>query len=100
MKVLCVNCVISEFGGVEFAAMNLALGLIDRGHEVHFLAAEGQKAQMRPSGLPEQNDKKVKRDGIRRLYRKFPRIYPLGEQHGLLRKLVWHFQNLAHPANE
>ena len=100
MKVLCVNCVISEFGGVEFAAMNLALGLIDRGHEVHFLAAEGQKAQMRPSGLPEQSDAKVERDRIRRHYRKFPRIYPLGEQHGPLLKLVWHLQNLTHPANE
>jgi glycosyltransferase involved in cell wall biosynthesis len=100
MKVLCVNCVISEFGGVEFAAMNLALGLIERGHEVHFLAAEGQKAQMRPSGLPAENDAKGRQDGIHRHYRRFPRIYPLGEQHGLLRKIVWHVQNLAHPANE
>ena len=41
---LCVNYVISAFGGVEFAAMNLASGLITaRGHEVHFLAADRSK---------------------------------------------------------
>jgi glycosyltransferase involved in cell wall biosynthesis len=99
MKILCVNCVISEFGGVEFAAMNLALGLIDRGHEVHFLAAEGQKAQMRPVGTAVENAPNAT-DGIHRHYRRFPRVYPLGEKHGPLFKLIWHFQNLAHPANE
>jgi glycosyltransferase involved in cell wall biosynthesis len=100
MKILCVNCVISEFGGVEFAAMNLALGLIDRGHEVHFLGAEGQSAQMRPVGMAAENIPNARPDGIHRHYRRFPRIYPLGAKRGPLLKLIWHFQNLTHPANE
>jgi glycosyltransferase involved in cell wall biosynthesis len=100
MKVLCVNCVISEFGGIEIAAMNLASGLVDRGHEVHFLAAAGQRAPLTPS---DHNDSDLLQDcrkKIHRHYKKFPRTYPLGENHGFLRKCLWHAQDLAHPANE
>ena len=50
MKILCVNCTISEFGGVEFAAINLARKLADRGHEVHVLGASGVRPQLQPKG--------------------------------------------------
>jgi len=100
MRILCVNSIISEFGGVEFAAMNLAHGLADRGHEVHFLGAQGQKASLRPS------DQKIAATGqdnlgkIRLHYRAFPRPYALGENGTLLRKAIWHIQDLMDPANE
>lgn len=98
MRILCVNSVISIFGGVEFSAMSLADELIGRGHEVHFLGASGITPQLRPTG---HNETTVDaQDTILRHYREFPRIYPLGERHGTLRKLIWHAQDLAHPANE
>jgi glycosyltransferase involved in cell wall biosynthesis len=100
MKVLCVNCVIGEFGGVEIAAMNLASGLVDRGHEVHFLAAVGQSTQLTPRGRDNSELLQDGRDKIHPHYRKFPRTYPLGENHGFLRKFLWHAQDLAHPTNE
>jgi glycosyltransferase involved in cell wall biosynthesis len=100
MKVLCVNCVIGEFGGVEIAAMNLASGLADRGHEVHFLAAIGQSTQLTPRGRSNRDSPQNRRDKIHPHYRKFPRTYPLGENHGFLRKFLWHAQDLAHPTNE
>jgi glycosyltransferase involved in cell wall biosynthesis len=98
MKVLCVNCVISEFGGVEFAAMNLARALAARGHEVHFLGAQTAKVQLRPkaSGAALGEDF----GEVRTHYRDFPRIYPLGGHAGALRKLIWHLQDLGNPANE
>jgi glycosyltransferase involved in cell wall biosynthesis len=95
MRILCVNSVISRFGGVEFSAMGLADELVARGHEVHFLAAAGVTPRLLPTGKEEATS-----EGILHHYRKFPRIYPLGERHGLLRKWVWHVQDLAHPANE
>jgi glycosyltransferase involved in cell wall biosynthesis len=96
MRILCVNSVISMFGGVEFSAMGLADELAKRGHDVHFLGASGLTPQLRPIGQHETSGDQ----GIRRHYRRFPRTYPLGERHGILRKLIWHAQDLAHPANE
>jgi glycosyltransferase involved in cell wall biosynthesis len=97
MKILCVNCIISEFGGVEFAAINLARKLADRGHEVHFLGASGIKSQMEPkSGAGELRAS----DRLHLHFRGFPRIYPLGERHDAVRNLIWHVQDLLHPANE
>jgi hypothetical protein len=100
MKILCVNSVISEHGGAEFAATNLAYGLADRGHEIHFLGAKGQKPRMQPLGRDAENLKPERGGKIHLHHREFPRIYPLGEKHGNLRKLIWHVQDLAHPANE
>jgi glycosyltransferase involved in cell wall biosynthesis len=100
MKILCVNSVISEHGGAEFAATSLAYGLADRGHEVHFLGAKGQKSQMQPLGRASEIVKLTHDRKIQLHYREFPRIYPLGEKHGNIRKLIWHVQDLAHPANE
>ena len=100
MKVLCVNSVISEHGGAEFAAMSLALGLADRGHEIHFLGAKGQKSQMEPRDRDPETSMPSEYDKINFHFRKFPRIYSLGEKHGNLRKLIWHIQDVAHPANE
>jgi glycosyltransferase involved in cell wall biosynthesis len=100
MKVLCVNSAISPYGGVEFAAMNLALGLVERGHDVHFLAAKGRKAQAEAGGHEPENVTPEPRDGIHRYYREFPRTFPLGEKHGLPRRVLWHMQDLAHPSNE
>lgn len=99
MKILCVNCVISEFGGVEYTSMNLARELAKRGHEVHFLGASGVKPQLRPSG---QSDEKFESsDAIVHFhFEKFPRIYPLGEKRGLFQKLIWHAQDLFDPRNE
>lgn len=98
MKILCVNSVISELGGTEFAAMNLACGLVTRAHEVHFLGAYNREAVLSPRGgasFEQMGDK------IHRHHRRFPRTYPLGEQqHGMLRKLLWHVQDIAHPTNE
>ena len=99
MRVLCVNSVISEFGGVELAAINLARGLAERQHEVHFLAAGDQRSQLEPRAQLQDNYPDPG-ENIRRHYRPFPRTYPLGEQHGTLRKLFWHIQDLAHPSNE
>jgi glycosyltransferase involved in cell wall biosynthesis len=96
MRILCVNSVISIFGGVEFSAIGLAAEFVQRGHEVHFLGASGLTPRLRPSGTDEASAG----DGIQRHYRKFPRVYSLGERQGTLRKLIWHLQDLAHPANE
>lgn len=100
MRILCVNSIISEFGGVEFAATNLAYGLADRGHEVHFLGAKQQKALSNPPeqevGSPEAERLKK----IHRHYQVFPRPYALGEKGSSLRKAIWHIQDLADPANE
>jgi glycosyltransferase involved in cell wall biosynthesis len=92
MKILCVNSVISKYGGAEFAAMNLALGLSARGHEIHYLGGKAQIAQ--------QCHGQDERGKINLHYREFPRTYPLGEKHGKFRKLVWHIQDIAHPTNE
>ena len=100
MKVLCVNSVYSQFGGVEIAAINLASGLADRGHEVHFLAAKGHKAQLAPSNGGTVNSEQRHTTKIHCHYRKFPRTHPLGENHGFLRKFLWHVQDLVHPTNE
>jgi glycosyltransferase involved in cell wall biosynthesis len=98
MKILCVNSVISEYGGAEFAAMNLALGLANRGHEIHFLGAKDEISPMEDHGHEARglggNDK------IKFYHRNFPRIYPLGEKHGNLRKIIWHIQDVIHPTNE
>lgn len=99
MRILCVNCVISEFGGVEFAAMNLARGLADRGHEVHFLGALGAQPQLRPREH-EGNEAELAGNRLHFHYGKFPRIFPLGEKRGGLAKLIWHVQDLLHPQNE
>ena len=99
MKILCVNGIISEFGGVEFAAMNLARKLADRGHEVHFLGASGAQPQLRPTGH-EAGDAHLQGNRVQFHFGRFPRIYPLGEHHGSLRKVIWHAQDLLHPANE
>jgi glycosyltransferase involved in cell wall biosynthesis len=100
MRVLCVNYVISEFGGVEFAAMNLASGLVNRGHDVHFLAAAGQATPLDPDRDSAASPPQRYQWPIHCHYRKFPRIYPIGEKRGLLQKLIWHVQDLAHPKNE
>jgi glycosyltransferase involved in cell wall biosynthesis len=95
MKILCVNSVFSEFGGVEFAAFNLAEQLARRGHDVHFLSAEGANAALKPKqGAAER------KSPVQSHKRSFPRIYPLGEKHGVVRKLIWHLQDLGHPENE
>jgi glycosyltransferase involved in cell wall biosynthesis len=99
MRVLCVNSVISEFGGVELAAMNLARGLAERQHEVHFLAARDQQSRFEPRAQS-RSDYEDAGEKIRKHYRRFPRTYPLGERHGTFRKLIWHIQDLAHPTNE
>jgi glycosyltransferase involved in cell wall biosynthesis len=96
MRLLCVNSVISTFGGVEFSAMGLADELVKRGHDVHFLSARGVTPQLRPAGREEP---RINPD-IRVHCREFPRIYPLGERRGAMRKLMWHIQDLAHPSNE
>ena len=98
MKILCVNCTISEFGGVEFAAINLARKLADRGHEVHVLGASGVKPQLQPKG--EVADHARSADRLHFHLAQFPRIFPLGERHDALRNLIWHAQDLLHPANE
>jgi glycosyltransferase involved in cell wall biosynthesis len=101
MKVLCVNFVISEYGGVEIAAMNLASGLVKRGHEVHFLAASGQRAPLASRDNSAGNPPQDRRQTLHCHYRDFPRIYSLDEHdHGVLRKLIWHAQDLGHPKNE
>lgn len=99
MRVLCVNSIISEFGGAEFAAINLARELARRGHDVHFLGAEGQQGQLQPRDPVSVSGSSLQ-DGVQRHYRKFPRIYPLGEKHGSIKKLIWHMQDIAHPENE
>lgn len=95
MRVLCVNSVFSEFGGVEFAAVNLAERLAERGHSVHFLAALGANIQLQP-----QRGAAARPSRVQVHKRRFPRIFALGEKHGGIKKLVWHLQNLAHPENE
>lgn len=96
MRILCVNSIITAFGGVEFSAIGLADEFVRRGHEVHFLGASGLTPQLRPVGKDETSPG----HGIEHHYRRFPRIFSLGERHGTLRKLIWHLQDLAHPANE
>jgi len=100
MKILCVHSVISEFGGVEYAAMNLARGLADRGHEVHFLGAQGQRTNLGP-GLDENLTDHF--DELRKIWfhqRKFPRPFRLGERHNLADKVIWHLRDVADPINE
>jgi glycosyltransferase involved in cell wall biosynthesis len=99
MKILCVNCVFSEFGGVEIAALNLASGLVERGHEVHFLAARSQRSPLAPGDDGDNGAPDSSRLGIQRHYRSFPRTYAMGEHHGFLRKFLWHAQDLLHPDN-
>jgi len=99
MKILSVNCTISDFGGVEFAAMNLARGLAARGHELHLLGARDAQPQLLPKGHAPMVSGPTA-DGLHVHLERFPRIYPMGGQHGALRKLIWHGQDLMHPANE
>ena len=99
MRILCVNSLISEFGGVEFAAMNLAYGLADRGHEVHFLGTKEQKA-LPPHEQKVGSPEAARLKNIHRHYQLFPRPYALGEKANSFRKAVWHIQDLADPANE
>ena len=96
MNILFVNGIISEFGGVEFAAMNLARGLVRRGHQLHFVGALGAQPQLRPKGQEPESAS----DHIHLHFEKFPRIYPLGEPRGGLAKMIWHVQDLLHPRNE
>jgi glycosyltransferase involved in cell wall biosynthesis len=100
MRILCVNSIITEFGGVEFAAMNLAYGLADRGHDVHFLGAKDQKALLNPSNQEVGSTKAERLRKIHCHYQVFPRPYALGEKSNSLRKALWHIQDLADPANE
>lgn len=100
MKVLCVNYAISEFGGIEFAALNLASGLFDRGHEVHFLAAKDQKAPLTSDSGGMEPLLQIRHPGIHRHYRAFPRSYAVGDERGFFQKCVWHIQDTAHPRNE
>jgi glycosyltransferase involved in cell wall biosynthesis len=100
MRILCVNSIISEFGGVEFAAMNLAHGLAARGHQVHFLGAQGQKALSGPSHQKAAAMEQNRFGKIRVHYRVFPRRYALGVNGNYLSKALWHIQDLADPANE
>ena len=100
MKILCVNCVFSEFGGVEIAALNLASGLVERNHEVHFLAARSRKSPLEPLDDSGDGARGESRPGIHCHYRSFPRTYAMGERHGFMRKFLWHAQDLLHPANE
>jgi glycosyltransferase involved in cell wall biosynthesis len=100
MTVLCVNSVISDYGGVEFAAMNLAFGLAQRGHSIHFLGTKGHGPQVGLPALSGGNSEPTWHEMINCHYEEFPRTYPLHEKHWLPRKLLWHLQDLAHPANE
>ena len=100
MRILCVNSIISEFGGVEFAAMNLAYGLADRGHDVHFLGAKDQRALSNFSDQEVGSPEAERLRKIHRHYRVFPRPYALGEKRNSLRRALWHIQDLAAPANE
>jgi glycosyltransferase involved in cell wall biosynthesis len=98
VRILCVNSTISERGGAELSALNLAIGLADRGHEVHFLGAEVDEVDS--TKWNDETSTAARRGMLYCHYRKFPRIYPLGEKHGGIRKFLWHLQDLIHPANE
>ena len=74
MRILCVNCIFSEFGGVEFAAINLGEALAKRGHSVHFLSAAGTQSPLKPQSSASYSGSLIKSHT-----RRFPRIYPLGE---------------------
>ena len=100
MRILCVNSVISEFGGVEYAAMNLARGLASRGHEVHFLGALGQRSKLAPSSIEHETNELDRCGDIVLHQRKFDRPYRLGERRNVITKAIWHLRDLADPANE
>ncbi len=100
MRILCVNSIISEFGGIEFAAMNLAYGLADRGHEVHFLGTRQQNTISNPSERELGPAEAERLNKIHRHYQVFPRPYALGEKGSSLSKVIWHIRDLADPANE
>jgi glycosyltransferase involved in cell wall biosynthesis len=100
MKILCVNSVISDHGGAEFAAMNLASRLADRGHEVHFLGSKNQESRREVSEQGIEGFEPIRFGKVHLHYREFPRTYPLGEKHRGLRKLLWHLQDAAYPTNE
>jgi glycosyltransferase involved in cell wall biosynthesis len=100
MKILCVNTTFSIFGGIEFAAMNLALGLLDRGHEVHFLATRGDQLASSSCCCGAQGPQPPDKLKIHHHFREFPRTYSLGESRGVLQKLFWHIQDVCRPANE
>ena len=89
MKVLCVNSYVNAFGGAELSALNLAYGLADRGHEVHFLA-DSSTSSPTPAPLGA---------AVRFHYREFRRPYAIGMKAGAVRKALWHLQDLADPSN-
>src|ERR1700691_2425228 len=100
MKILCVHSIIRDFGGVEYAAMNLARGLAERNHEVHFLGARGQRTSLGP-GMDESSPDGF--DDTSKVWfhqRTFPRPYRLGEPHSSIGKAIWHLRDLADPTNE
>lgn len=100
MRVLCVNSIISEYGGAEFAAMNLAAGLASRGHDVHFLGLREAASHLQRSDMGSSAFALAVKHNIKLHREHVPRTYPLGQKHGPLRKLIWHIQDLTNPANE
>lgn len=100
MRILCVNSVISEFGGIEYAAMNLARGLARRGHELHFLGAQGQRTKIGPALKDTIIDELDRDSNVWFHQRRFYRPYRLDQRGNLLTKAIWHLRDLAAPANE
>ena len=90
MKVLCVNSYVNAFGGAELSALNLAFGLADRGHEVHFLADSATSSTPAPAPVGA---------AVQFHYRTFQRPYPIGTKAGVVGKAMWHLHDLAHPSN-
>jgi glycosyltransferase involved in cell wall biosynthesis len=90
MRILCVNSYVNEFGGAELSALNLASGLADRNHEVHFLA---ERTSSSPAAEALVNK------SIRFHYRDFHRPYPISKKGNFFGKALWHLQDLADPRN-
>jgi len=96
MRILCVNSIIDEFGGVGFAARNLAHGLADRGYEVHLFGSQYRNGSIDSNSATRQNN-----PGKVELHtRPFPRPYALNEKRDSFHKAIWHIQDLLDPANE
>ena len=100
MRILCVHSIISKHGGAELAAINLAQGLADRGHEVHFLGAQGQTTLSDRSLQTNSAAEQISSNNIHLHQRTFPRPFALGQQGNYLRKAIWHIRDLMYPANE
>jgi glycosyltransferase involved in cell wall biosynthesis len=88
MRILCVNSYINEFGGAELSALNLASGLADRNHEVHFLA---ESTASSPAA------ERLFNTSIKFHYRSFFRPYPINKKGGPFLKAIWHLLDLADP---